>query len=160
QMYDIPALAAATDAWWQGLARHFRHAGIIAVPGRLTRSTDLASQLLAPNLPLSHTCGYPLSHALAAPVRVDATPRYLALGCDNPCYVSVILVAKHSQAASLADLAGATAIINGSDSQSGCNILRYMAATTGNGGTPLFGRVTISGGHMASIRAVARGQAD
>jgi hypothetical protein len=36
-MYDWPQLRSSTDAWWAGLARHLRAAGIDA-PDRLTRS--------------------------------------------------------------------------------------------------------------------------
>jgi hypothetical protein len=88
--------APATDAWWAGLARHLRAAGIEA-PDRLTRSDAPAIQWRRPDLVVSQTCGYPLVHAFKDQLEVLATPVYAAEGCSGPHYSSLIVVASRGR---------------------------------------------------------------
>lgn len=156
-MYDPPAVRAATDAWWQGLARHLRAAGIADVPAALAR--DPAPDWTAPDLLFSQTCGYPLTHALAGRVEPLCTPVYAAPGCDAAWYASALVVHADSDADGLANLRGGTCAFNAPDSHSGCNALRRMIAPLA-GGEPFFAAVVETGSHVASIDAVASGQAD
>lgn len=159
-MYDLPVVRAATNAWWDGLARHLRAAGLADVPLRLTRGDNAMAGWLSPELLLSQTCGYPLTHALQGAVRLVATPRYHAPGCAGARYSSVLLVAEHCAAQSLGALAGKVAVINSRDSQSGCHVLRYMVAMLADRRVPFFREIKISGSHVASIDMIAAGRAD
>lgn len=156
-MYDPPPVRAATDAWWQGLARHLRTAGIADVPTGLTR--DPVPDWTAPDLLFSQTCGYPLTHALAGQVVPLCTPAYAAPGCDGAWYASALVVRADSDAVKLADLRGGTCAFNAPDSHSGCNVLRRMIAPLA-GGAAFFPVAVETGGHVASIDAVATARAD
>src|SRR5262245_36812262 len=127
-MYDLPEPARATNALWRGLARHFRQAGLSEVPERLTPNPDLPAHWLSPDLLFGQTCGYPLRRAVRGRVRVVATPRYAAAGCEGARYCSLLLVQEASGYRALEDLRGARAAFNGTDSQSGYNALRYLVA--------------------------------
>lgn len=152
-MYDLPELSDASEAWWAGIARH---AGLLA---EFVRPAGLAEHWSSADLLFSQTCGYPLTHALAGRVRYLATPCYAAEGCTGPLYRSAILVRAEAPMADLAAAQGARLAINGHDSQSGCNVLRVMAAET-SGRRPFFGAVRVTGTHLSSIIAVRDRQAD
>jgi ABC-type phosphate/phosphonate transport system substrate-binding protein len=158
-MYDLPELRAATDAWWQGLARAFRREGIADVPASLDRRPTYQEVWLARDLLFSQTCGYPLTHALAGRVELVATPCYSADGCQGTNYRSFVVVAADGPVRALEDLRGLRCVINGLDSQSGSNALRALVAPLARDGR-FFGSVAISGGHRASLARVASGQAD
>jgi ABC-type phosphate/phosphonate transport system substrate-binding protein len=158
-MYDLQEMRAATEAFWQGLARAFRAESIDDVPDRLEAPTDYEAHWLAPDLLFSQTCGYPLRHRLRDRVAYLATPSYAVEGCGRGTYRSVILVNEKSPAKSLEDLRGRTAAFNDTQSHSGMNALRATVAPLSAGGR-FFGKVIQSGRHEASIRAVAEGRAD
>ncbi|MGH6929374.1 MAG: phosphate/phosphite/phosphonate ABC transporter substrate-binding protein [Dongiaceae bacterium] len=158
-MYDLPELHAATDAWWQGLARAFRREGLADVPDALDRRPDYQQVLLSPGVLFSQTCGYPLTHALAGKVTLLATPLYAVEGCKAADYCSLVIVGADNPAAGIGDLRGTRCAINGIDSQSGCNALRALVAPLAEGGR-FFGKVAVSGGHRASIGLVGSGHAD
>ena len=152
-MYDLVELRDATCAWWDAIARH---AGVAA---DLLSPDDLTTHWTAPDLLFSQTCGYPLTHALAGRVRYLATPRYAAEGCDGPLYRSAVLVREASALRTFADASGKKVAINGFDSQSGCNVLRAMAART-SAVRPFFGGVVVTGSHAASLMAVVEARAE
>jgi len=158
-MYDLPELQAATDAWWEGLAEHLRAAGLEDVPDRLDRRRDAGAGWHAPELLLSQTCGYPLTHALAGSVRLVATPGYAAEGCAGPYYRSAIVVRDDDPAAGVGDLAGRRAAFNARHSHSGYNALRHALAPR-SAGRPFLAAAIETGGHAASAAAVAEGRAD
>ena len=158
-MYDLVPLRDATDAWWAGLARHFRDAGLDGVPATLSRGGDLTAQCRSPALLFTQTCGYPLTHGLADAVRVVATPCYEASGCSGADYRSLVLVGEHSPATRIEDLRGSRCAINNFASQSGFNALRDLVAPLCDGG-PFFDEVIVSGSHLESAPMVARGEAD
>lgn len=158
-MYDLPGLGAASDAWWAGLARALRRAGVDGVPAALHRDGPAEEHWAAPGLLFSQTCGYPLTHRFAGRLRPLATPCYRAPGCEGPRYSSAIVVGADSAAGGLADLRGATAACNYRDSQSGYNAFRAAIAPLA-GGAPFFDRVATTGSHAASLAAVASGAAD
>ncbi len=158
-MYDLREMRAATDEFWQGLARALRREGIDDVPDRLEAPTDYEAHWLAPDLLFSQTCGYPLRHKLKDRVAYVATPSYAVEGCGRGTYRSVMLVNENSPAQTMADLRGKTAAFNDTESHSGMNALRATVAPLSVDGK-FFGRVIRSGRHEASIRAIAAGEAD
>ncbi len=157
-MYDLPELRPATDAWWQGLAKAFRRAGLGGVPDRLDRAETIEELWQAPDLLFSQACGYPLTHAYRRVLQPVATPFYAAPGCDGPLYASAIVVPAEDSAQSLGDLAGRICAINNRASQSGYNALRHALAPYAVAGRFLAG-VLETGSHQASLAAVAEGRA-
>ena len=157
-MYLLPEVAEATRRWWQGLAAALGDAGVPDVPGGLSHEADRERLWLAPDLLLSQTCGYPLTHALAGRVVPIATPAYAAPGCAGPEYASVLVVPDDHDAARLEDLRGSVCAVNAPDSHSGYNVLRFEVAPLARG-RPFFSRVLVSGSHLESIALVARREA-
>lgn len=146
-MYDFPWLAAANDAIWTALGGT-----------RLDRSRPLAAIWADPDLTLAQTCGWPLMTAHPG-LQVVVTPTYDLPGCDGAWHCSLIVVADDSPAASLADVRGSRAAINGRDSNTGMNLLRAAVAPVA-GGRAFFGSVGVTGAHLNSIAAVAARAAD
>jgi ABC-type phosphate/phosphonate transport system substrate-binding protein len=153
-MYDLPELRWATDALWAAIA-----ARVPGTPAVLERARPLMDVWTDPDLVLAQTCGYPLVTSLAGRVRVVATPRYVAEGCEGASYRSAVIVRADDNAVCLADLRGRRCAVNGFDSQSGMNALRAAVAPLAEGGR-FFGEVVTTGAHAASARAVACGDAD
>ena len=158
-MYDLPELRAATDAWWQGLARALSRAGIAEVPASLTRGPPEEQLWRDPGLLLSQSCGYPLTHGVKHLVVPVATPVYEAPGCVGARYSSAFVVRAGDPAASLAELAGRRCAVNGPQSQSGYNVLRHAVAPLSRDGR-FFAEVAVTGGHGASVAALAGSRAD
>jgi ABC-type phosphate/phosphonate transport system substrate-binding protein len=158
-MYDLPELEAANDALWASIAERLVAQGVEAVPERLTRGGALEAIWTDPRLLLAQTCGYPLVASLGERVRVVATPRYGAQGCDGALYRSAIVVRAGDPARDVADLRGRRAAVNDLASNSGMNLFRAEIAPLANGPS-FFAAVTITGAHAASVEAVAAGEAD
>ena len=158
-MYDLPELTGATDAWWAGLAGAFRRAGIAEVPSTLCRPEGTTSLWRDPAFLFSQTCGYPLTHELKSLVQPVATPAYSAPGCLGAGYASVVVVRDGDPARDVADFRGRICAFNARNSQSGYNVLRRLVAPLAVAGR-FFSRVLVTGGHAASLAAVAGRQAD
>lgn len=158
-MYDIPETEAATDAWWTGLAGHFAAAGVADPPAALTRPGQGPDFWLWPDLLFSQTCGYPFISSLAGKVTLLATPSYDAPGCKGPNYRSMVIVREDAPWQGFQELRGRVCAVNSVDSWSGHHALRVLIAMEGGQGGPFCKAIT-SGGHAASIAAVAGGQAD
>lgn len=157
-MYDLPEVRAVTDDWWRGVAAGLSRAGICDAPSSLER--HLGEGIWgSPQLLLSQTCGYPLTHELAGVVELVATPAYAARGCRGPEYASLVIVAEDSPATSLADLRGSCCAFSRRDSHSGYNVLRAAIAPLAHGGA-FFSETVESGAHARSIALVASGRAD
>lgn len=157
-MYDWPEMQPAVDRLWAGVAARCRAAGLPA-PDHLERRADYASLWTDPCLVLSQTCGYPYAKSLRGKVALVGAPVYDAPGCSGPTYRSMMIVRREDRAATVADLSGRRAAINGHDSQSGYSALRAIVAPHAARGR-FFGEVIVSGGHRASLSAVAEGRAD
>ena len=157
-MYDWPEIRMATDAWWCGLARKLRAEGVQDVPDTLCRTEEFAILWAAPDLLISQTCGYPLTHEWFGKLEVVATPHYDADGCNGPSYCSFLL-ARHDDARGLEEFRGAVAAYNGTDSQSGYSALRSVIAPLARDGR-FFGGAVCSGGHLNSMQMVASAEAD
>lgn len=157
-MYDQPWLQQANDAIWAGLVRQLRLLGV-AAPERLERTRTLGEIWLDPDLLLAQTCGYPLVTFLAGRVRLVATPCYDTPYTDGPDYRSVIVVRADSGTISLGGLRGGRAAVNEATSNSGMNFLRAVVAPLARRGR-FFSSVTYTGAHIASMAAIAAGEAD
>ncbi len=68
-MYDWPEVREATDAWAHGIARHLREHGFPEAPSEPLRCENHGEAWLSPDLLLSQTCGYPLTHTYARCLR-------------------------------------------------------------------------------------------
>ena len=88
-----------------------------------------------------------------------ATPCYNAEGCAGPTYISHIVVTADNSAASIADLFGQRAAINGWDSQSGMSALRASPPRT-TGTAAFFPRSSSPATTGPAWPPFARGRAD
>jgi len=159
-MYDFDGLHAANDALWAAIAQRLEERSVVGAPQALIRGGTLEAVWTDPQLLLAQTCGYPLIGPLKPHhVRLVATPRYRAAGCDGPFHRSAIVVRADSPAAGLADLRGARCVINDRESNSGMNLLRVEVAPLARRGA-FFGAVAVTGSHQASAEQIAEGQAD
>lgn len=158
-MYDLPAIRPAAEAWWSGLAAACRAEGLEDIPRSLSWLGDPRDHWRDPGLLFSQTCGYPLMTLLGDQVKVIATPCYAAEGCSGPFYSSALVVRAGDPAQRLSDLRGRRAAYNSRDSQSGYNVLRALVAPLA-GGRSFFSATLETGGHGASLDAVAEQRAD
>jgi ABC-type phosphate/phosphonate transport system substrate-binding protein len=160
-MYDWPEVASQTQELEAALTDEICSALAFA-PSALEPwdpEISLYDLWTDPALLLAQTCGYPLTHKLAGKVHLLGAPHYRATGCKGAKYCSQIVVAANSPFQSLTDLKGARAVFNGPDSQSGMNAFRDTIAPMSDGGG-FFDSVVESGGHLASMDAVAKERAD
>ena len=158
-MYDWPEARAETDKLWAGIAAALRVEGFPDVPDKLERNIPAKTQWHSPDLLISQTCGYPLTHEFEGHLELLATPVYGVEGCQGADYSSAIVVQKDSRFASPGDLKGAHAAYNGEDSLSGHLALRSVIAPFAENGR-FFGKLSCSGGHPVSMEMVASGMAD
>lgn len=149
-MYPFDTWRAATDALWDDVRSALPDLPPLAPWGR-----DVHALWRDPDLVVSQACGWPLITDLTGLVRTVGTFRYRTGDWSGDHYRSVI-VARDRDAAH--DLAGARAAVNGPESLSGWVSLVWFVAGDGGGSWP--GTVTITGSHLASIRAVRDGTAD
>lgn len=158
-MYDLPELQAANDALWSAIAARLRARGFARAPERLTREVPPEVLWTHPDLVLAQTCGLPLVTRLEGQVQVVATPRYRARGCDGVDHRSAVVVRSGHPARSLDDLRRGRCVVNDLASNTGMNLLRAEIAPLAQG-EAFFSSVAITGSHLASATAVARGDAD
>lgn len=163
-MYDFAELSGATNAWWDGLSRHMRREGLSDVPDVLHRPARLEQHWLSPNLLISQTCGYPLTHVLRGKVQLLGLPAYACDGCTpDGFYSSLLVVPASSNLHSLAACRQRRAVFNNHDSMSGLLALRHAArqeAGAQGGDAPFFAAALETGGHRHSLSKVAAGEAD
>ena len=155
-MYDWPEVRQAADRWAAGLAVHLNEAGIAGIERGLVRNVDYEASWRRSDLVLSQTCGYPLTHAFAGRLRLLATPHYR---CDGPRYRSFVFVRADGPVRAPVDLAGCRAAFNTRDSMSGMLALKLVFAPLA-GRQPFFTGAIETGGHIQSLEAVTRGEAD
>jgi len=158
-MYDFPSLRAATDDYWSAIAARLRAAGIADVPLALTRDLSHVDTWRDSRLLFGQACQYPLACAWHECVRLVAIPAYTAPGCEGSRYRSAVIVRAEDPARRLADLRDRRCAVNERDSNSGSNLLRAAIAPLAAHGR-FFSSVELTGGHLASVRAVAEGRAD
>lgn len=160
-MYNLTEDLAAT---WQALLDEFGER--LRVRGgcnRLTIVSGVESDLDAfwrrPDLILSQTCGYPLTHGLAEHVHIIGAPVFDAPGCEGPHYRSAIVVRSDDRALPLESYRGRVAAYNDDASHSGMNALRHAIAPLARGGR-FFSAVVKTGSHLNALHAIKEGRAD
>jgi ABC-type phosphate/phosphonate transport system substrate-binding protein len=158
-MYDFPPLRSATDELWSAIAARLHAGGIADVPSTLTRDMSHVEIWRDPRLLFGQACQYPLASAGQGAVRLLAIPAYAAPGCEGSRYRSAVIVKVEEPALRLADLRGRRCAVNERDSNSGSNLLRAAIAPLAEHGR-FFSKVQLTGGHLASVQAVAEGAAD
>ena len=155
-MYTLPEIEDSVSAWWRGVARHMRAAGISHAPDILTQPDSVMDNWTDKNLVFSQTCGFPLVYLLGEQARMIATPIYDAPGSDGPNYRSMIIVPDDLDVSTFADLQHMDAAVNAWDSQSGFNAFRALVAsnTAKKTDEKFFARTIITGSHEGSMNAV------
>ncbi len=150
-----PAMAAL----WELLRKALHTAGMDRLPAELSWPQSYHAHWLLPDLLLTQTCGYPLTHALAGQVQLVGCFAYGAPHCEG-MYCRSVLVARAEHAhLTLEGFRGLRVAFNAPDSQSGTNALRALVAPLARG-RRFFGSAIATGGHSASVAAVRGGQAD
>ncbi len=174
-MYDWPELRAETDAQWAAMRDRLRAAGI-AAPERLTRENmpsgalDLAALWRHPKLLFGQTCWGPMEAGLAAQVQVVGQPDYSDCeGGQGELYSSAVVMrgpqaglqppADGRAALPLALLRGKRFAFNSTDSLSGFLAPGRDLEAMGES-LAVFCECIETGGHRASLRAIAEGRAD
>lgn len=157
-MYDLPEVRDATDALWAALHDAFRDAGT-AAPGCLHRRGTLPEVWLNPRLMLAQACGLPYVQHLRGRVALIGAPDYGIEDAPPGHYRSVLVVRADDPREDLAAFRGAVAAINEPGSQSGHAALLYHVGTLARSGR-FFGALHETGGHAASVVAVAEGSTD
>lgn len=158
-MYDLPEIREATDAWWQALVRGFEAEGLAGVPRTRTRLAEESDAWSRPDLFFTQICGYPLRKFHKDELTVLGTPCYGAEGCNGPRYRSAMIVQRGAGISTLEGLRGQRLAYNNAASQSGMSALRALLAEHG-GTSGFFGDAIRSGGHRMSVALVTSGEAD
>jgi ABC-type phosphate/phosphonate transport system substrate-binding protein len=133
--------------------------GLQQLPDAIIWPQDLHAHWRAPDLLLSQTCGYPLTHALQGQVQLLGCFRYAAPGCEGIYCRSVLIARKEYAHLALEDFRNRRVAFNSTDSQSGYNALRALVAPLAQGGA-FFGHTLETGSHRGSVDAVREGRAD
>jgi ABC-type phosphate/phosphonate transport system substrate-binding protein len=157
-MYDWPEARDANDGFWARVRDGLRARGV-AAPEALSRDLPPMAGWTHPRLLLGQTCGLPLVGALAGRVAVVGAEDRGLPGCPPGWYRSAVVARADDPREALADFRGAALAVNGFDSQSGWGSILHHAAPLAEGGR-FFGRIRVTGAHVASVDRVAEGAAD
>ncbi len=149
----------AVEQFWAAVAADLQPMVDFAVPAALTWPTDYPGHWVAPDLLLSQTCGYPLTHALQGRVQLVGTFAYGVVGADGIHCRSQLICRATDVRQRLADFAGSTLAFNSTDSQSGYNALREQVARE-TPQRPFFRHSIATDAHRQSIECVRQGLAD
>jgi len=160
-MYTLPEMAEANAAFWAALRQVVN---LPTLPQNLSPPPPHLPTRIAPETIFSQMCGYPLKRLYANQYTILGTPLYNLPGCATrpdgmPTHCSFIIVARNAAFNAPADLRGQKFAVNGFDSNSGMNLPRRLFADIA-GAAHFFSAVTITGSHVASMAAVAAGDAD
>ena len=165
-MYEVSdSVKKADDVFWTHLQTKLRSEGINAPVSLARTNGELVDQWEQKDLLLSQACGYPYIHTLMDKgVKIVGTPVY-ATNNSLPAgsYRSVIVVKADSPFRSLSDLKGKKAGINDWNSNSGMNLFRAAVASSFPEDAlkqGIFSSVTLTDGHLKSVRMIAAGQID
>lgn len=165
-MYEVSdSVKKADDVFWDHLQKKLKSAGINAPVALARTDGELVDQWEQKDLLLSQACGYPYVHTLMDKgVKIVGTPVYATNSDLAPGeYRSVIVVKADSPYKSMADLKGKKAAVNDWNSNSGMNLFRATVASSFPEDAlrqGIFSSVTLTDGHLKSIRMIAAGQID
>ena len=158
-MYDLPEVAWALDALWGSIARNLERRGVEDVPRWLVHGRPLHDLWADPDLFISQCCGFDIVKNYTRRLQPLVTPRYVAPGCGECSYSSMVIVPADSQAAHIEGLRGTVCAVNGPESHSGMNALRALIAPFAQD-RRFFAHVEETGAHADSVALVASGKAD
>ena len=146
------------QAWRQLFESYAATSDVHATPPALRLEADPAL-LQESGLVFGHTCGYPLMTRLKDRFTPFCVPVFEVPGTSERHYSSRFIVASDSDIRSIEQSRGRVAAVNTPDSNSGMNVLRRAVARHSIDGR-FFSSILASGGHLYSLQAVARGEAD
>ena len=157
-MYDFPELRAANVRLWTALARLMREEGIDDVPESL--SNGRMPRANAPNYDLLFTLvwGFPLRTRYGGRLTFLGVPCYYLRGCAGRSHREYIVLQYASTVRGIEDLRVIVFAVNESDSNTGMNLARRLFAPIARS-QRFFSRVTLTGSHIESMKAVAAGDA-
>ena len=158
----LPMYLGAPDAvqtLWTVLHQALALEGPQQLPDAVAWPQELQAHWLSPDLLLSQTCGYPLTHTLQGQVQLLGCFRYAAPGCEGIFCRSVLIARQEHADLDLQDFRHRRVAFNARDSQSGYNALRALVAPLAQGGA-FFGHTLETGSHRGSVDAVRDGRAD
>ena len=154
-MYFAPL--PAVEAFWATVAALLP--APCEAPAALTWPSDYPAHWRSPDLLLSQTCGFPLTHALAGQVQLVGTFAYAVPGAQGIQCRSQLICRAGDTRQTLADFASSTLAFNSTDSQSGYNALRALVAQTTTH-RPFFRHSLATDSHSKSVECVRQGLAD
>jgi len=154
-MYARPVNRSAHDALWQLIRDNLRESGI-AAPDALDHEIDHLEILARDDLVLAQICNLPYRKVFRDRVTLIGASDYGFEGCPEGHYRSHFVVHRDNPATEPMNLQNARFICNDTLSQSGYGAPQLWAQARGGA----FRNVTTSGGHFASIKAIASGDAD
>ena len=147
------------DAWsalFQSLQRKLDFPG----SQRLSIRHDCSEAIYTdPNFFLGQTCGYPYVTRWKHSHDLLAVPVFDFDGCKGTQYSSWFITHRENSASKIEDFRHKTVTLNGHDSNSGMNVLRYEISKL-NCPESFFDEVIISGGHATSIKLIEEKKAD
>lgn len=149
-MYDYPELSSATEAWASEIARFAKR------EVQISRSVDYVTAWARDDLVFSQTCGYPFTHEFRGSLNLIGTPHFGVAGCEGFRYSSMIF-AREKRPPN--EYRGAVAAVNTPDSMSGMLALKSFFISSAQEGR-FFSKAILSGGHLMSLQALQRGDAD
>lgn len=156
-MYDVRR--ADVELLWQGIAYWLRREGVMERGVTLSWPEDFYEHWQQPDLLLSQTCGFPLQETLRDRVEVVGAFSYLAEGCEDIDYRSMLVARADERADDIADFRDRRAAYNSEDSHSGYNALRALIAPLAKNGC-FFASAHRTGSHYHSLLAVKHNEAD
>jgi ABC-type phosphate/phosphonate transport system substrate-binding protein len=149
-MYDMPHLADANATLWAAIKAELGYG-----PDHLTAAGDLWQIWRAPDLVFAQTCGLPFRSQLFGQVQIVGTPDYAVPGC-LPGYYCSVLGGRANGPETLDGYDRPRFALNDTVSQSGWGAPWQKLQAEDR---PI-SAVVVTGAHVNSAMAVARGDAD
>jgi ABC-type phosphate/phosphonate transport system substrate-binding protein len=149
-MYRIPEVAVATAALWDALRARLVARGLALDDVIFADAAAAVPEGIGPHVLFTQVCGYPLFKVFRDQGTILATPSYAFAGCEGPNHCAFFMVRADDPAQRLEDLRGRVFGCNSRLSNSGMNLPRLALARIAEG-KPLFQKVVMTGGHLASL---------
>jgi fatty acid desaturase/ABC-type phosphate/phosphonate transport system substrate-binding protein len=149
-MYPFAETAPATAAFWDALCMRLVAGGLDISDVMFEAPLAAVPEEIGPDVLFTQFCGYPLFKSFRDQGLVLATPHFAFAGCEGPNHRAFFMVRAKDPAECLDDLRGRVFGCNGITSNSGMNLPRHTISRIA-GGRPFFGKVVITGGHLASL---------
>ena len=159
-MYDLAEVAGATAALAAALAGAVTAAGwpARAAPTAFATHAELESHWLDPTVAVTHSCGLPVREALAGRVEALGTFVWREVSRTDGWYRTVVVVPAVGGAERPRDVRGSVPAVNHPQSLSGWASLGWALAGAGLTAADM-GPALLTGGHAASLAALAAGTA-